>query len=278
MFLTLLLNRMLMGYYCERILVLAPACSKSHKFSIMPIAEALAERGHDVTVISPFQPKKVVPNLTEIVLGGSAFEETDWFGNVLHKKSPSDVLNNFIETFIRVGYAGYDLLMANEQFQHIFQNRLVDLVIVDAILNDFTLPIIDSLKVPYIYYSPASGTPWTFAAMNVDPHYATVSGGGDFSNPMSFSERAINLVSTELFLAARRRLLLSKLDEKVRPDFPNARPIAAIEKDAQLCIINYHPTTAYIRPLPPTIIPIGALHVTLAKPLPAVLNGHPKIF
>jgi hypothetical protein len=34
----------------------------------MPIAEALAEKGHEVTVVTPYQPTKITANLREIVV------------------------------------------------------------------------------------------------------------------------------------------------------------------------------------------------------------------
>ena len=58
--------------------------------------------------------------------------------------------------------------MANEEFRQLITDTTVDLVIVDAIFNDFTLPIIDHLKVPFIFYSPGSGPLWTLAAMKAD--------------------------------------------------------------------------------------------------------------
>ena len=80
------------------------------------------------------------------------------------------------------------------------------------------------------------------------------------------------MVFDEIFLFVRKRIVLRRLDDLVRPDFPNARPIEKIERSAQLCLASYHSATAWPRTLPPTFIPIGALHVRHAKPLPNVLS------
>ena len=69
--------------FSERILFLTPVGSKSHKFAFMPIAEELASRGHQVTVVSPYKASKSITNIREIQLLKVAklFEEVkiDWF-------------------------------------------------------------------------------------------------------------------------------------------------------------------------------------------------------
>ena len=66
--------------HAERILFLAPVATKSHKYAFMPILEALAERGHQVTLVSPFESKKQVKNIREIVVEDFYNDrDFDWF-------------------------------------------------------------------------------------------------------------------------------------------------------------------------------------------------------
>ena len=107
--------------------------------------------------------------------------------------------------------------------------------------------------------------------MAIPSESAYVPGGGaDHGSNMTFVERAINLIGLEIFFMLRRYFVLRMVDDLVREDFPNSRPIAEIERDAELLIMNSHPTTSWSRPLPPYVIPIGPLHVRPAKPLPEV--------
>ena len=78
------------------------------------------------------------------------------------------------------------------------------------------------------------------------------------------------MLGCEIFFPLRKYFLLEMLDDLAAKDFPSLRPIAEIERDAELLIINSHPTTAWSRPLPPNVIPIGAMHVRPAQPLPEV--------
>lgn len=59
---------------------------------------------------------------------------------------------------------------------------------------------------------------------------------------------------------------------------PEARPLSEIKRDASLLLLNSGPITSWPRQLPPSVLPIGALHTKPAKQLPEVsfiiLNKH----
>jgi glucuronosyltransferase len=261
----------------ERILVLAPVCSKSHKISFMPIVEVLAEKGHQVTVVTPFAPDSQMENIKEIVLDRNPLEElnTNWFQ--IQNQNALEKFQWTITVFQTAMTEGYIHLMNNQEFKEIVQARAVDFVIVDAILNDFVLPIVEHMNVPYIYYSPASNVPWVMDAFQVPQEYASVPVGmGDGGSQMTFMQRVGNVMAGELFFLLRKVLWLNTIDDLARKDFPNSRPIIEIERDAQLCILNSHPATAWTRPLTQNVIPIPALHTRPAKSLPEVrtLTSH----
>lgn len=257
---------------CARILVMAPICFRSHKQFFTPIIEALGAQGHQLTVVSPFPSKTKMENIRDIVIedfiGGSQMG-VDWFsmgkGNAI--SSSIDTLR----TFRMTQKAAYESLMAKPEFQHIVKTRDVDLAIVLAVLNDFTLPIIDHLSVPFIYCSATITVPWLMSSMSTSQEYAYMPAfGTDFTDRMSFAERLTNVLRNEIGLLIRPVALLWMLDEMVKKDLPDVRPITEIERDAQLLLVNYHPTIAWPRPLPPTIIPIVAMHLRPVQPLPKV--------
>lgn len=253
-----------------RILVLAPVCSKSHKFSFMPLMEGLAKKGHQVTVVTPFLPSKPVDNIREITTG-DIFEEIsiDWFE--AQRQNNAVAFADILIKFREIMREGYNQLMNNKEFKEILQSRETDLIIVDAILNEFTLPIIDHFNVPFIFYCPAASVPWVVNAMSIPPEYAYVPGGiNDNDSRMTFVQRMGNMLSSEVFLWLRQIFLLNMLDDFARKDFPNSRSVAVIERDADLCFINSHPATAWARPLPMNVIPLGATHVRPANTLPEV--------
>ena len=254
----------------SNILVLSPVGPRSHLYSLMPIAETLARRGHQVTLVTTHRPETKSPNIRKIVLDDLVqLVEADW--QSFERQHPLTLGLNLLVEFRTLSVAGYSSLMANEEFREIIDTQTVDLVVVDTILNDITLPFIDHMKVPFIFYSPASSTPWTLAALGVDQEFASVpSAAADFNSQMAFFERLANVVMVQVFLFIRKHFLLSLVDNLAKKDFPDVRPAHEIERDAVLCLVNIHLTTDWPRALPPTIIPVGAMHVRPAKPLPKV--------
>ena len=257
----------------ERILFLTSVSFKSHKISFMPIAEALAERGHQVTVITPFaaDEKRRVDNLHEITVGNKVQNElgVDWFR--MQKQNPISATLGLLNNLRSSAEAGYVRLMANEEFQTIMRTRSVDLVIVLAVLNDFSLPIIDHLKVPFIFFSATINVPWHLQSMGVEQNYAFIPGfGSHFNSEMTFTQRMINMIRIEILIRGRKLLLTKPLDQLIAKDFPKSRPISEMELEAQLSIINGKTTITWPRPLPPNVVTIGALHVRPAQPLAQV--------
>ena len=241
----------------------------------MPIAEALAEKGHQVTVFSPFVLKSsyspaVAANLRDVALRDVTKEfKLDWFQ--MQKDGPLANVMLQVELFSIAGIMGYDALMENEVFRKMYRDREIDLVLLDCIGNEFAYQIFDGLNIPIVIYSPTSAIPFTVEAMGIPTEYASVPAGIiDVDSDMTFFQRLGNMLSSELSKALRKWYVLPKLERHMRKDFPEARPIAQIEREVSLCLMNHHETTAFPRPLPPNVQALGGLHVRPAKPLPQV--------
>ena len=93
----------------------------------------------------------------------------------------------------------------------------------------------------------------------------------EFDDQMSFTQRLINTIQGELVTQFTNWFVMQPLEERLRLDIPDARPLAEIRAEASLLLINSHPATDWPRQLPPSVIPIGALHTRTAKKLPEVL-------
>ncbi len=266
------------------ILVLFPMASKSHKIAAVPFIEALAARGHKLSVISSFPPGKEVPNINEFYIGGlPAIEkyfkeqydyEYDYFAEAIIQKDPITGINDLMMEFPMYNNLVYEDLMNSAEIKRILQDRDVDLVILDCLFNEVALPIVDSLNVPYIYHCSSGNLPWMTDLID------TLGGGKDyasvpypntpFNEVMTFWERITNLRVGETFRSARQKYIFDWVDDFAKNDFPNARPSYEIYKDVSLVIVNSHPTTDWPRSLPPVIIPIGAPHTRPSMPLPSV--------
>lgn len=253
-----------------RILVLSPMGTRSHLYGFMPMVEALAEKGHQLTVVSPHSPKTESPNIHKIVLS----EVVDFLDEAWYSFKSPGLIESFVTPlweFRRAAMRGYAPFMAIEEIQTFIRTKAVDLVILDAILNDLALPFIDHLGVPFIYHSPGAGATWTWAALGVDQQFSTVpSIAMEAKSTLSFYERMMNMLLSKLFLLAREVWVLGAVDQLAKQDFPHARPVRDIERDAALCLINIDSATSRPRSLPPTVVPVGAMHCHPPKRLPKV--------
>jgi len=258
------------GCYGARVLVLTVLGSKSHKIGLTPIMEELVQRGHTVTIVTPYQSKELTPGITEIVLKTSFGSDSSWF--------KLEEFNQFTMPFyIYKSYAEffkyfYGKLMADDQFKAIIDQKLVDVVIVDDSFNEYCLPVIESLSVPFIFYSASTGYPSTWASMGASQELATVPNRfSGFDNQMDFWERLTNTATVTLIQLVRNWYTIPAIDRHVRKDLPNSRSILDIEKDASLFFISSKSATSWTRPLPPKVVPLGPLHVRPALPLPSDL-------
>ena len=95
--------------------------------------------------------------------GHYRFERKQFFR---HERSRSNsCLYNDDQPNDRATRVAYDSLMYNQEFLQILEDRKVDLVIYNALFNNFSAIIADNLKVPYITHNSASGFPFHLASM-----------------------------------------------------------------------------------------------------------------
>jgi glucuronosyltransferase len=93
----------------------------------------------------------------------------------------------------------------------------------------------------------------------------------EFDNQMSFIERVINVVQSEMITLFTQQFVVRALEERIRRDIPGARSLTELRGEASLLLLNSDPITYWPRSLPPSVIGIGALHTRPAKPLPEVI-------
>ena len=256
----------------SHVLVLELLGAKSHRMSMMPIVKGLAERGHNITIVSPNLCSESIEGVREIQTNNYFINtEFDWFKMNEDGGNPGKVLG-FFSNLINVVFKNVLIdLMANAKFNDLMANEKVDLVIIDDSFNDVGIPLIDKLGAPFIIHSASTGYPWSWNSIGASQEYASIPGRmSRYHNEMVFKERLVNTLITAGLMMFRQYYILPPIDEHVREYFPNARPIAEIEKEASLLFLCSKIETTWPRPLPPTAVPLGALHVRPAQPLPQV--------
>ena len=144
-----------------RILVLSPLGPRSHMYLFMPMVETLVENGHQLTVVTAHPPPTKATNISKIVMDEMVeLIEFEWYDFKEHSLYDNMMgLSMFIQSAMTTAYVRF---MANKQIQEIKQNKNYDIVIVDAIVHDFCLPLVDDMGIPFIFFDPGPGTVASF--------------------------------------------------------------------------------------------------------------------
>jgi glucuronosyltransferase len=183
----------------SRILFVYPMPSKSHLIVVQGLSKTLAQKGHEVTVISPFPLDKKLKNYRDVEIPMRE-EANDLMRNMV--QNPNQNKFATFPSFIRMMTNMNTDLMNLPEFKKIMKEEKFDLVVIGMFFNDFLLGLSDHFKCPSMMLSPNTA----FTATNIlmgnplgvssVPHMmAPVSGR------MSFLNRAISFMLTGVDLA-----------------------------------------------------------------------------
>ena len=271
-FLLLGLIVLLPSFLCSKIVVTYLVGTKSQLMAFMPIVEELAHRGHQVIVVTAYKVPITEKSIQLIHLADldAELEEfsPDWFA--MSNEGAKQIFT-MLFNMKSMYFSGYEFMMVNNEFQTLIKAKDIDLFIVDSIFNEFVLPIVDSLNVPFILHSSAPGLCLSLYPMGVLMDYAVIPTSlTEFDDEMNFVERFINAAQSEVLKIFIEWFIFRPLEDRIRMDMPVNKPLLELKKGASLLIENSHATTDWPRSLPPTVVRIGALQTRPAVALPEV--------
>ncbi|XP_068083563.1 UDP-glycosyltransferase UGT5 [Anabrus simplex] len=253
------------------ILALVVTPSPSHHIWNRALMLALAARGHKVTVVSPDPEKHPVPNHRDIVLEG-LYED-------IHASYDYEAMSkeSFIQNTITIFDWGYDSCKSAlaskgaRQLMDLSANETFDLIIVEEAIDDCFLGFIPVFgSPPVIGITAYSSPPWAgYVVGNPDtPSYVNTY-NLPFSDHMNFFQRMSNML-LHTFVLLSRRFYHMPLQQKLADNFfgKSIPPLTEIEKNISLVMVNIHHSLDYPRPMLPSLIPVGGLHIKPSKPLP----------
>ena len=250
-----------------RILAIFPIGSKSHFISALPIVETLAEKGHEVTLLSPFQLDKSSTRQVHMRDWADLMEEYKMDFFAMHKENSFTQMATLFIQWSSINKIMYDSLMGHPEIQNVIKERNVDLLFIDG-YSELPLPLADLLQVPVVGHYSSAGLMSLFNKMGISSDFASIpSGLTDFTTEMSFFQRVANTISATMFTAVMDYFFTGTIDHIHKQHYPIARSVFDMAKDMSLVLVNSHPTTAWQRPLPPNVIPIGSVHTRPGKPL-----------
>ncbi|ETN67850.1 glucosyl/glucuronosyl transferase [Anopheles darlingi] len=250
-----------------RILCVYPSSGRSHVLIGQALLKGLAERGHEVTMVSPFKLSKPVSNYREIVV--PKVDLSDMTKDFLQKNSGQSVsmMLNLFQSQIDTA----EMLLQDPQFLAI-KNEHFDLVIVGYFVADYVLGLGPHFNAPTVILYSAGMTKMTADYIGNPRAVSTVPSmllGG--KEPMGFVKRVINFLVSG-FEDVISAVLVYAQTEYYQRYFPSDRYPAYtdVRKNVSLVLLNTHFSQAVPRPYLPNMIEVGGLQIkSKPDPLPA---------
>ena len=264
------------------ILAIFPAPSYSHTIASRILTKTLADRGHSIYLITTDPKPMDHPNITQIDLSFSYKIWEDGFDFVWYKENNIGI-EVMIKSFATTIQVVLERQLNSTGVQYLIKHRdelKFDLVIVEA------MGFLPYHAFADIFDAPLIGFNSFDAPMEV--HLMQ----GNFVNPFVVNEAALfPYINHRLSFTERWNVLKTFLKIvytiSIRPDIWNAyitvtnrffpmnklNPIELLNK-IELLMVNTHPALGFVRPLVPTTIQLGFIHIEPPKPLPTDLQRY----
>ncbi|RZC42904.1 UDPGT and/or Glyco tran 28 C domain containing protein, partial [Asbolus verrucosus] len=258
-----------------KILGIFPVAGKSHYHLANSLMRGLAEKGHDVTMISPFKEKNPPPKngtyrdivLTNIVKSddkGLNFFDFENMSFIIYGIFMNILGNSLTESTLSHPNV-QKLLKSDEKF---------DVVIVEQFVNDGLKVLAYHYRAPLVSFVTFGSNAWInpLVANPAPPSYVAEQAiNFDHKN---FFDRLKNTV-IYMFGELNRNLIFFPAQNRiVKKYFPDAPDLDVIIYNISLVLLNSHVSTNKAVPRVPNMVDIGGFHVKPPKKLPTDLQEY----
>lgn len=254
-----------------KILGLFPYRGKSHFHVFEPLLKALANKGHEVTVISHFAQKKVIPNYYDININ----DECDDGFNSLHFEDLSTTrLTKYLSPLylILIGYDSCQQDLGHPKILKLVRSKpKFDVILTEHFSNPCFLGFVYQLQAPLVGISTCIPLPWHDAIFGFSNNPAYVpSHFMPFSDNMNFLERVENFL---IYLFGKlSHFVLERANNKmirkyIGDDLPSVTDIAM---NTSLVLVNNHFTYTAPKLTVPGYIEVAGMHILEPQELPQV--------
>ncbi|KAK9881654.1 hypothetical protein WA026_017172 [Henosepilachna vigintioctopunctata] len=254
---------------CAKILGVFYVPTRSHYIASSTLMKVLAERGHEVTVMSPFKEPQPPENYTEIYLDG------------LLRGSKSRSVNYFKEhepfkmawSYSSLSTSFLNRTMSHPKFQKLLkQNSTFDVVIVEQFNCDALFYLATHFKAPLIGLSTLDASPFSnkYVGNPTFPSYIP-----DLYFPfhhMTFWQRIQNMFMYVIKELLFRFETLPAQNEILQYNIPGAPRIEEFMYNSSIVFLNGDLSIHDAVPKVPSMINIGGFHINAPKPLPEDLQ------
>ncbi|XP_047098402.1 UDP-glycosyltransferase UGT5-like [Schistocerca piceifrons] len=252
-----------------RVLSVFPVPMRSHWIVCRSLLEALHDRGHQLTVLTPYPTGRPRRNWTELIvpdtmhlLGGTS--------DLFSLGQRSDFV--WLLRLFNYGISSCEVFLQQENVQQLFESdREFDVIIIETFFNDCLMALAHKFRAPVIAISTLVGTVWMSDMMGSPYPLSYVAEPFlSYTDRMPFWQRLHNAAFATYARLVRRLYYAPRQDALVRRHVagPSLPSVLDIERNTSLLFLNSHPSLHFPRPLAPNVIEIGGMHVCSPRTLP----------
>ncbi|KAJ8918834.1 hypothetical protein NQ315_011120 [Exocentrus adspersus] len=237
------------------------------------LMKELADRGHEVTMVSPFPRKEPIANYTDVPVE-SMDEALDEFRKDFFKRHQM-CFTRQIKFLHKMAYSLTEKLLSHKTFQELLKSEAkFDLVIVEYFLAEALLGVGKVFNAPVVLFSSLpsfTSTNYIFAnpaPSSYVPHLLT-----QYTGDMDLGERFVNLAYNLFDTLCKQYFMFPAHDKLLKKYISQDLNIEDVMYNASLILLNSHPSVSESVPHVSNMIEIGGFHVTPPKGLSTELQA-----
>lgn len=263
---------------CINILAVFPHMGKSHLFSCLSLFKALAQKGHNVTMLSNFPLKKPFPNFHDVDMGGLPEvmeKEIDVSLDLKNIDSSSKLLmHRTAFNLAQIGQMSCEAGLSSTAVKKFLkEDNNFDIAVIEYFNTDCFLPMAKMYNVPVIRFHSGYLMPWTSYRYGNPNNPAYIPNHFmPFSHKMSFLQRVESAVATVIHSLYFNNFVVVNSDENIARRY-FGQFAESIKQDVfndSLLLLATHYTVNFPRPIVPNIVEVGGIHIGKPDPLPKV--------
>ncbi|XP_030024845.2 UDP-glycosyltransferase UGT5 [Manduca sexta] len=258
---------------CYKILGIFPSLDRNNYLTYRGLFRELANRNHDVTLISYFQMPDAPASYKDILLSDKHVYKGLSFESVI----ASEVSRVPFETLVatKAGNDDCRTLMNNHQVLHLIRTRpKYDVILVESYNSDCGLALAANLSAPYIAFNPQPLQPWQYNRLGINFNSAYVSQANlPYGKEPWFLERLQNFIlyhiSNWVYYVGSQVTDHVYLYKYLGDNLPSLESIAS---NASLVFVNTHQSVFGGVVRPDNLIDVGGIHIRPPKIIPTEIE------
>ncbi|XP_063921673.1 UDP-glycosyltransferase UGT5-like [Zophobas morio] len=261
-----------------KILGLFPPPVNSHRNLYVPLVQELVQRGHDVTVVSPYEEKTDSKNgsLRSIVLTGFVEWMRDGMKNMRTFEQTDTNVFQKLQTSIAFLEKMTEMTLEHKEVQKLIHSKeTFDVVIITEVLNHALKALAPHFKAPLVSFSTVGACSLSNLLVgNPSPPSYVPDIFSDYSSQMTFLERLTNSFTHLYTQVCFNWYVYPKHSKLMKKYIPGEYDFDQVIHNISIVLLNSHPSINQPVPLVPNMIEIGGFHIKPPKQLPQDLQEY----